>query len=49
LAELRIQLRELATEIDELEPGSPEQREFLERWVPLEDTVLALADELSSE
>jgi hypothetical protein len=48
LVELREQLATLLSELRDLEPGSPEQLEALERYGPVQATVLALAEELGA-
>ncbi len=48
LVELREQLATLISELRDLEPGSPEQLEALERYKPVHAAVVALAEELGA-
>ena len=47
LTALRAELKDVLTEIQGLEPGSPEREEVLKRYAPLLGAVMALGEELS--
>jgi hypothetical protein len=48
LVELRARLGAILSELQGLEPGSPEEMEALERYNPVHAAVLALAEELGA-